>query len=198
MDQTTNQISNQIIDVVQVLKPENVLEHQFLQDPSFKKGLQWGKPRNGHPEGQVYKHILEVNHNIDQLDIPGSIRKELRIISFIHDTFKYLEDLSYPRDWSKHHGIYARKFASKYINNKDLLNIIEYHDEAYYIWKVKHFRRAHLVSYEDRLNRLLELMGSNIQLYYLFFKCDTHTGDKTLEPVQWFEKTIKNIEIVHF
>jgi uncharacterized protein involved in tellurium resistance len=51
---------------------------------------------------------------------------------------------------------------------------------------------------QARLKSLLNRIGDNIQLYYLFFKCDTRTGDKTQAPVKWFEQTIRNIEVVEF
>ena len=67
-------------------------------------------PRYGHPEGEIYKHIHEVLENIDCLDLDTLSRECLRAVAFAHDTFKYIEDKSFPRDWSKHHSIYARKF----------------------------------------------------------------------------------------
>ena len=97
-------------DLVTELAPENEIENAFFRDPAFVKGLLWGKPRYGHPEGQVFRHIKEVFHNIDDLQLSEAQRFELRLAAFVHDTFKYLEDKSCPRDWTKHHGVYARKF----------------------------------------------------------------------------------------
>jgi len=64
------------------------------------------------------------------------MRRQLRIITFVHDTFKNIEDKGTPRDWSKHHGVYARKFLAKFIEDEVLLNITELHDEAYYCWRL--------------------------------------------------------------
>jgi len=188
---------DQSINFVDFLQPENQLERQFLQDKVFLAGLNWGKPRFGHPEGQIYKHIKEVLENVDLLSPGEPYREALRIISFVHDTFKYQEDKSYPRDWTKHHSVFARKFLEQYTQNTALLMVTELHDEAYHCWRL-----LHLYNQEElggkRLKKLLQNLGSNLQLYYLFFKCDTVTGDKNQAPLKWFEKTIPNIEIKNF
>jgi len=183
------------IDLYAILKPETSLENQLLQDTDFLAGLFWGVPRFGHPEGEIYKHIKEVLQNIDCLDISAEDRKRLRIIAFVHDTFKYLEDKRRPRDWSKHHSIYARKFTERYTNDQILLDIIELHDEAYYSWRLQ-FLQKDIPSGTLRLNALLDRLGPSIQLYYLFFKCDTQTGDKNQAPLQWFESKVPGIQVV--
>lgn len=177
------------------LRPETSLEHLLLTDPEFVRGLLWGTPRYGHPEGEVYKHIIEVLHNIDRLPISADQRHDLRIIAFAHDTFKYAEDKSNPRDWNRHHAILARRFMERYLEDTRLLNIIEWHDEAYHVWRLLHLhQQAEEASL--RLDRLLYKLGDDLQLYYLFFKCDTRTGDKTLAPLRWFEQSIPGITIL--
>lgn len=175
-----------------LLKPETALEQQIVQDVSWQTGVFWGKPRKGHPEGKVLYHIRAILDNIDRLDINLVTRQNLRLIAFIYDTFKYKEDNSYPRDWTKHHAVYARKFAVQYIKEAFVLDIIEYHDEAYYSWR---WSKRDLTQGHKRLQGLLAKMGHHIQLYYLFFKCDTQTGDKTQAPVVWFEQQVKGIVI---
>jgi len=87
------------------LKPETALEAQIIADPEFQAGLFWGKPRYGHPEGQIINHIPEVLANVDKLPVSAEIRRKLRLITYVHDTFKHIEDKSKPRDWTKHHSI---------------------------------------------------------------------------------------------
>lgn len=183
------------VDLKEMFQPETVLEQTLLQDPDFRKGLGWGMPRFGHPEGAVYKHIREVLDNVDRLDVNSEEREKLRLITFVHDTFKNLEDKSYPRDWSKHHGVYARRFIEKYTDDPVVLKIVELHDEAYYAWRHKHLYHQHREGLE-RLQNLLDTMGDDIQLYYLFFKVDTQTGDKNQAPLKWFEMVVENIEVV--
>jgi len=180
-----------------ILKPETELEQQFLLHPAFKEGLFYGKPRYGHPEGQVLYHIPEVLANVDKLDVSKEVRRKLRIITFVHDTFKYIEDKNEPRDWTKHHSVYARKFLENYTDDQSLLTITEMHDEAYYCWRL--FALYHKPKQGlERLQQLIDAVGDSLQLYYLFFKCDTQTGDKIQTPVRWFEKTVEGIEVVHF
>lgn len=179
------------------LRPETDLERQLLSEPAFVKGLHWGVPRYGHPEGEIYKHVCEVLENIDKLPVNDQNRRLLRLVAFSHDTFKYLEDKSTPRDWTRHHGILARQFMERFTDNPALLDIIEYHDEAYFSWRSIHLFHQPTEG-TRRFHNLLELLGDNLQLYYLFFKCDTLTGDKNLAPLAWFEKIAKDIEIVDF
>jgi len=40
-------------------------------------------------------------------------------------------------------------------------------------------------------------MEDCMQLFYLFFKCDTLTGDKTLAPLTWFEEHVTGIDLVY-
>ena len=39
------------------LKPETDIEHKLINHPDFMKGLFWGQPRYGHPEGKIIYHI---------------------------------------------------------------------------------------------------------------------------------------------
>lgn len=185
-------------ELADLLQPENELEASFLDDAAFRRGLQWGVPRYGHPEGAIWCHILEVNANIDRLAISAANRRLLRIVSWVHDTFKYLEDRSTPRDWSKHHGILARRFLENYVQDPLLLNLVELHDEAYYIWRLSTAMGEKNQRVAEKTKQLRQRMGSYWQLYYLFYKCDTATGDKTQAPMKWFEAQMEGIELVRF
>lgn len=185
------------IDLEVELQPETSLEKDLLAKPEFLRGLFWGVPRYGHPEGEVYKHIREVLANIERLQVDASSRRRLRLIAYVHDTFKYCEDKSYPRDWSRHHGILARHFLAPFTEDEELLDIVELHDEAYYCWRTTYLYHEQEEG-RQRLEQLLDRLGEARQLYYLFFKCDTLTGDKNLAPLFWFEQTIPEINIVQW
>lgn len=185
-----------LIDLHLELHPETNLEMQLLCMPEFVKGLFWGVPRYGHPEGEVYKHVREVLENINRLSVNDQTRERLRQIAYVHDTFKYLEDKGHPRDWSKHHGALGRRFLESFTEDEVVLAITELHDEAYYCWRSIQLHQQPEVG-EARLQQLFNIIGGeHLQLYYLFFKCDTRTGDKIQSPVKWFENNIKGIEIV--
>ncbi len=179
-------------EVVGILAPENEIERKMLAKPEFRKGLLWGQPRFGHPEGEIWKHIREVLDNIDLLHLSFQDRARLRQIAFVHDTFKYREDKSYPRDWTRHHAVYARHFIEQFTEDPAVLLITELHDEAFYCWRTRHIFNQPAEG-EERLSRLLRQIRPFLQLYYSFFWCDTRTGDKNQTPLIWFEDCVPEI-----
>ena len=183
------------VDLENVLRPETQLERRLLADPDFREGLLWGVPRYGHPEGEVYKHVREVLDNIDKLTLSDSDHHRLRLVAFAHDTFKHVEDKSIPRRWSRHHAVLARRFLDQYTDDKIVLRLTQWHDEAYYIWRDFHVYQF-AEQAEARLERLLDKVGEYRQLYYLFFLCDTLTGDKNLAPLRWVNAHFPGIEPV--
>lgn len=188
-------LARETTDITRFLRPETDLERLLLTLPEFEEGLFWGEPRFGHPEGQVIFHIQEVLKNIDRL--PGrfaAFRERLRLITFVHDTFKYKEDKSSPRDWTRHHGILSRQFLEPICSDRAVLDILELHDEAYYCWRIFHLQQMPVAGLQS-LDRLLDKIAGCRQLYYLFFRCDTLTGDKTLAPLKWFERTVDGLDI---
>lgn len=186
-------------EILDLLKPETDLELYLALHPDVKSGLGWGEPRYGHPEGKVLYHIPEIFENLDIISPPLSKkqREQLRLITLLHDSFKYTEDKGYPRDWSRHHSILARQFSEQFITDKTVLDIIELHDEAYYCWRLEVLKDEPEQA-AARFTKLLKRIGYCLQLYYIFFKCDTRTGDKTQAPVKWFEKKGLNIQKVTF
>ena len=177
-----------------LLQPETALERHLLTMAEFRHGLLWGEPRFGHPEGKVAFHVHEVLNNIDLIpNLSALQRAQLRLIAFTHDTFKFAEDRSRPRDWQKHHGILARRYMESHTTDPAVLDVIETHDDAYYAWLAeRHGQVPEGRSFGDLLGRIHHCL----QLYYLFFKCDTQTGDKTQAPLKWFERVVPGIELV--
>lgn len=190
-----NKPSTKTIDLAQELGVETTLEKKLLEHPLMIEGMFWGVPRYGHPEGEVYKHVKEVLENIDLLETSPKEREWLRIIAFVHDTFKFQEDKRKPRNWHRHHAVLARRFLEQFVDSTALLNIVQNHDEAYYIWRdtaiYKEPEKAAL-----RMERLLDRIQGHNQIYYLFFKCDTQTGDKNPAPMKWVEENFPGIQPV--
>jgi len=181
------------VSLEQLLSPETDLERRLIALPEFRHGLLWGEPRFGHPEGKVAIHVREVLDNIDSIpNLSPDDRSRLRIIALAHDTFKHAESRSRPRDWTKHHGLLARRFLENYTSDPVILDVIETHDDAYHKWLTQRRRP----SPHSQLDSLLTRVGYCLQLYYLFFKCDTQTGDKTQAPLRWFEQVAEGIDVV--
>lgn len=185
------------LEIEKRLTPETYQEQQIITHPEWREGAVWGKPRYGHPEGKILYHIEEVLQNVEAINPTPIVRQHLRFITLTHDTFKHKEHRGFPRDWSRHHAVLARQFSEHFTDNQALLDIIEFHDEAYHVWKMEHklFRKK---AAQKRLDKLLLRLDDNLQLFYLFFKCDTQTGDKNQKSVEWFEGTVKDIDIVVF
>ena len=183
-------------DILNILRPETELELRLLGQPEIQTGLDWGVPRYGHPEGKVVFHVREIYENINKLDIEEGLRSELRLVALLHDSFKYMEHKGNPRDWTRHHAVIARNFAQNFISSELVLDLIELHDEAYYCWRMIHVTKDEDQGLE-RLNRLLNRIKLYVQEFYLFFKCDTCTGDKIAAPLLWWENNIKEIQIVN-
>jgi len=157
----------------------------------------WGEPRYGHPEGKIVLHIREVLDNVDKLDVDANTRRQLRLITFTHDAFKNIENKSRQSSHTQHHAVLATKFLEQFTDEKAILDIVELHDEAYYAWRAI-FMYDIAEKGRFRMKNLVERIGENIQLYYLFFKCDTSTGDKNPAPLRWFEENMEGISIRDF
>lgn len=181
--------SKKMINVEEILKPETELEKQIVRNQKFIFGALYGKPRNGHPEGQVVFHIREVLDNVEKYCTKEN-RTELRLIALIHDTFKNGVDNTKPKVGENHHAMIARRFAESFHLNEDVLDVIELHDEAYNAWSVGD-RSDRWVVAEKRLEKLLlRLTDQNYQLYRTFYRCDNETGNKTQANFEWFCKYV--------
>lgn len=165
--------------------PETGLESLIAADPDWIEGARWGRPRPGHPEGKVLLHILNVLELVDQVALDADDRERLRLVAILHDTFKHQVDTSRPRSGPNHHGAIARAFAERYLDDHELLEVIELHDEAYNAWGAGDRRddwgKAHF-----RAERLIERLGASLPFYLRFYKCDNGTDGKDRAPYEWF------------
>ena len=169
---------------------ETELEKDICADPEWQQGIIWGKPRTGHLEGPVMYHIADVLANVDRYATTEEERRALRLITLVHDAFKYRVDLSKPKIGENHHAFIARKFAERYIHDPALLEIIELHDEAYNSWRLGALR-GKWDEDEARANRLVARLGSSLPLYIRFFRCDNQTVSKNSTPLAWFEQFLR-------
>jgi hypothetical protein len=173
--------------IKQIIKPETELENTIINDPEFIVGAMYGKPRRGHPEGEVIHHIGHVLANVDKYSTPEN-REKLRLIAIIHDTFKHKVNRNLPRIDDNHHAMIARRFAEKYITDKETLEIIELHDEAYNSWcKGDRDVNGQWNRAEIRAKNLIRRLGDSLGLYLTFYQCDNETGDKEQQNFTWFK-----------
>ncbi len=180
---------------IHLLRPENQLEFDLLQTPEFREGMQWGKPRPGHPEGRVLLHVREVLDNIESLPLADADRVDLRLVAFAHDTFKYREDQLSHQGNPVHHGHLAARYLKQWNVPKRVQELVHWHDEAYYSW-----RMYQLGMEEDsltRLSHLIQQLSPWWSLFEAFFRADTLTGDKDPAPLTWLKKWQPKVQMYH-
>jgi hypothetical protein len=142
-------------------------------------------------------HILEVLANVDDIAVDPRDRARLRLIALIHDAFKYRVDRRLPRSGENHHAMLARRFAERYIEDEEILEVIELHDEAYNAW-VKGRRSGKWDAAAARARRLLVRLGGSVGFYNRFYRADNQTGSKDQAPLQWFEQFTRGLSIDPF
>lgn len=167
--------------------PETALEQLIVSDHRWLAGASWGMPRPGHPEGEVRLHILEVLAGLDRQTLDQNARAKLRLVALVHDTFKNEVDRRLPRSGENHHAMIARRFSDAFIDDLDVLEITELHDEAYNSWAGGN-RQGDWAKAEARADQLIVRLGSRLPLYLAFYRADNAAGDKLAEPLAWFER----------
>ena len=168
--------------------PETALERRIVDDPAWREGAAWGKPRPGHEEGLIVNHIADVLANIDASGATGGERERLRLIALVHDAMKH--EASGPRRVvNGHHGVCARRFAARHLDDEGLLEVVELHDDAYRAWKAG-AKRGRWDEAERRARELADRLGDRLALYLAFYRADNATGSKSREPLTWFERLV--------
>lgn len=161
---------------------ETPLERAVVSDHDWRRGVLWGQPRPGHPEGSVLAHIVEVLRNVDAFYGGDPYRPALRLIALVHDSFKRQQRAL--SDGSSH-GLLARRFAEHYVGDEGALEVIEWHDEAFKAWRLSDKKGDHEAA-ERRADALIARLGPHLDLFMAFYRCDSLTGDKTEEHCHWF------------
>jgi GNAT superfamily N-acetyltransferase len=171
-------------DPTALVAPESALEAAICADPRWRAGVVWGAPRSGHPEGTVIAHVADVLRNVDRVALDPPDRARLRLAAIVHDAFEAEVDRAQPKTGENHHAMRARRFAEGHLDDRDLLDVIELHDEAYLAWR-EGARDGDWVRAERRARALLERLGDRYGLCARFNAADGETGDKTDEHRHW-------------
>jgi hypothetical protein len=169
-------------DLIEGFEPENDLERRLAEDPVILRGLAWGEPRAGHPEGPVGRHVADLLALIDAEGEREPRRSELRFVSILHDALKYKVRDWLPRTGPNHHATRARRVAEGYTEDERVLATIELHDRPYGLWR--RMRKA-----GDLDERGFQAMVDRLPdrgLFLRFVEIDGSTEGKDPEPVEWF------------
>jgi hypothetical protein len=161
--------------------PENERERELAGDERLRRGLEWGKPRKGHPEGSVGAHVAELLRTLDDRKLPDPVRSDLRFIALAHDSLKGEVKDWLPKTGENHHAMRARRLAESYTDDERLLATIEQHDRPYAIWR-KMRRKGHLdePAFEEMLARI-----PDPELFLRFVELDGSSEAKDQEPIRW-------------
>jgi hypothetical protein len=146
------------------------------------RGLAWGEPRAGHPEGPVGAHVSHLLEALERSGESGERRELLRFIVLVHDSFKSQVRERLPRVGENHHAMRARRFAEKFIDDERVLATIELHDRPYALWRKMH-RRGKVD--ERGFRRMMDRIPDP-ELFLRFIELDASTEGKRPEPVEWF------------
>lgn len=175
------------IDPAGAVRPETPLEEAICADPAWRAGMAWGEPRPVHPEGTVIAHTCDVLANVDRVAADAADRERLRLAALVHDAFKRDVDRSLPKTGENRHAMRARRFAEGILDDRDLLDVIELHDDAYLAWR--HGRcTGDWVEAERRARALLDRLGPSgdrFGLFMRFYQADNETAGKTDEHRLW-------------
>ncbi len=161
---------------------------EIMLDPRYQSNLSWGEVRPGHPEGTVAAHIQELERNLDACEhlIERSEISKLKVLIHTHDTFKSEAQPGVAITSPNSHASLARAFLERFVNDKDLLKMVQYHDEPIAIWK-----RIESGKEVDQ-NRLKNLLTEikDLKLFATFVAIDGITQGKDPRPVRWFLTTL--------
>jgi len=154
------------------------------RDPRYQRNLAWGRPRKGHPEGTIAAHIAELERNLEQLrpKLSDEEAAKLRLLIHVHDTFKPdAVDGVAIRD-PRGHASLARAFLAEFCgDDSELLEMVQWHDEAYALFLKA---RGRALPDEKRWDALKRAIG-NWDVFLAFLLIDGSTKGKSREPLTW-------------
>jgi len=164
---------------------------KVISDHRYKKNIEYDEARAGHPEGKVKYHIADLESNLEKLKdwLP---RKEyywkIKFLIHVHDTFKAEASQKVVSALDPHsHSSLAKAFASEFITDSDLLNIIQYHDENYRLWK--QFKHNGYYN-KEQLKNIIRLI-EDWDLFLIFTIIDGYTKGKDIEKLSWFINQVR-------
>ena len=163
---------------------------RILVDPRYLKNIEYGEPRSGHPEGKIKFHIAELETNLEQLSSRGISEEQywkLKLLIHVHDTFKVEAVPDSPILHPNSHASLARKFASEFTEDADLLNMIQFHDLNFALWK----QFSATGTYDpERFSVLLETI-IDWDLFLMFIIIDGSTPSKDRSKLIWFINEVR-------
>jgi hypothetical protein len=163
---------------------------KILRDPRYLENIEYGEPRAGHPEGSVRNHIAELEENLEMLRPRGISEDDfwkLKFLIHVHDSFKR-EAIPDARILDpRSHASLARAYASRFTAERDLLSMLQFHDENYALWLQWHKTGSYD---QDRFRRLLTTIR-DWDLFLTFLIIDGSTAGKDRAKLVWFLREVR-------
>jgi hypothetical protein len=167
-------------------RPETERERALMRDAELRRGLAWGRPRKGHPEGSVGAHVAELLETIDRWGERGTRREELRFVALVHDALKFRVRGWLPKTGENHHALRARRLAERYTDDERLLATVEQHDRPYGLWrKLRRTGRLDEPAFDRMLQRIPDL-----DLFVSFVELDGSSEAKDPAPIAWLKEEL--------
>ena len=166
---------------------------RVMADERYEQNIEWEyrHPQSGHPEGKVKYHIVELETNLERLKhlLPNEEDYwKLKFLIHVHDTFKAEASREgVPASHPDSHESLARAFASEFTGDADILNIIQYHDENYTLWKQFKSRGYYDIEW---FHYLLDTIR-DWDLFLAFTIIDGYTQGKDIDKLPWFIERVK-------
>lgn len=162
----------------------------MVQDEAYLSNIDWGKPRQGHPEGTIRAHIQDLEANLERLKpfISEEQFWKLRVLIHVHDAFKGVAAQNVAIVHPQSHASLAREFLAGYTADADLLNMVQFHDEPFAVWR--QFRHQEKLNH-PRLNALIETI-EDWDLFLMFQLVDGLTTGKEANHLVWFIDLVRS------
>ena len=121
-------------ELVPGFSAEDDLERAVASDLEIRRGWAFRVQGTGHPERIVGAHVAAILRNIGADD---GLRSPLRFVALVHDSMKWAVRPELPWSPDNDHAVLARRVAERHTGGPRLLQTIELHDEAYWVFKSK-------------------------------------------------------------
>lgn len=161
---------------------------RIQRDSRYQRNLDWGKPRRGHPEGTVRAHIEELEQNLAALvlDPESEGYWKLKVLLHVHDTFKADANRSAAIIDPDSHASLAAAFLREFLQDEDLMQMVQLHDEPYALWRQSVTRGQPDAARMGRLQQRIE----DWRLFLTFLAIDGIARGKDRRPVEWAFATL--------
>jgi hypothetical protein len=154
-------------------------------DSRYQKNIEYEPADEAHPEGKIKFHIADLESNLKILSERGISEEDhwkLIFLIHVHDLFKAEAKRGLPPTHPHNHAYIAREFASEFTDDVDLLNMVQFHDENYKLWR--EYAKTGALD-QKRFQKLLDTI-QNWDLFLMFIIIDGCTAGKDSEKIRWF------------